>query len=302
VHADAYPSRPITLVVPYEAGQTSDVAARLFAKGLEAIIKQPILIENRPGAGGNTGTEAVARATPDGYTLVWGTNATHAANAALYSSIRYNPVEDFTPLVRTYNVPIFLVASNNFGVKNLAEVVAKAKVSPGEHTVAVASTSSQVALQLLQDATGVSFKKVPYRGATSAIQGLMAGEVDLLLETAGALQAGLAAGQFTPIGVTSSSRVAFMPEIPSLGEQGATGFEIRGWNAMFAPKGTPPEIVKLLYEASIEVVTSPDYTSRIIAMGGEPPVPSTPEELDLFVRNEVAAWGDLIRRIGLKAD
>ncbi len=300
--ADPYPSRPIKLVVPYTPGQGADSAARLVATRLAERLKQSIVIENRPGAGGNIGAEAVAGAAPDGYTLLVGSNATHAANAALYPSLRFDPVKDFTAIAYIGAVPMALVASPGFAASSLRDLVAMAKARPDSVTVAVPSTTARVVLELLEKSSGASFKGVPYKGSSAAVADLLGGHVQLSIDTAMAATPQVQAGKMKALGITALARSSVLPGVSTFAESGLADFNLVAWNVWFAPQGTPADVVARLNSEIRGVLADPDVAGRMRSLGYEPGAGEDARKVAEFVRAETAKWGALIRGAGIKAD
>ena len=300
--ADPYPTRPIKLIVPYTPGQGADSAARLVATKLAERLKQAIVIENRPGAAGNIGAEAAAKSPPDGYTLLVGSNATHAANAAMYPSLRFDPLKDFVPISYIGAVPMALVASPNFPASSLRELVQLAKAQPNQVTVAIPSSTARVVLELLAKSSGASFKDVPYKGSSAAIADVLGGHVQLSIDTAMAATPQVQAGRMKALGVTSSSRASVLPTVPTFAESGLPGFALVAWNVWFAPQGTPPEVVARLNAEIGQVLKDPDTVARMRALGYEPGAGEDANKVSDFVHGETRKWGELIRAAGIKAE
>lgn len=299
---DAYPSRPIKLIVPYTPGQGADSAARLVATRLSERLKQAIVIDNKPGAAGNIGAEAAAVAPADGYTLLVGSNATHAANAAMYPSLRFDPINDFVPLAYIGAVPMALVAAPNFPASSLRELVGVARSKPGDVLVAVPSSTARVVLELLSQSAGVKFKDVPYKGSSAAMVDLIGGHVQLSIDTAMAATPQVNSGKLKALGVTSAQRTAVLPSVPTFAESGIPDFALVAWNVWFAPKGTPVEIVNRLNQEIRQVLAEPETAAKLNALGYQPGGSDDPRKVAEFVRSETRKWGTLIRSAGIKAD
>lgn len=300
--ADPYPNRPIKVIVPYTPGQGADSAARLIGTKLSERLKQPIVMENRPGAAGNVGAEIAAKAAPDGYTLLVGSNATHAANAALYSSLRFDPIKDFVGISYIGAVPMALVAAPGFPASNVRELVQLAKAHPGNVSVAVPSSTARVVLELLSKSTGVSFKDVPYKGSSAAMTDILGGHVQVSIDTAMAATPQVQAGKMKALGVTSAGRATVLPAVPTLAESGVPGFSLVAWNVWFAPQGTPPDIVAKLNAEIRHVLADSDTIAKLRALGYEPGQGEDPRKVAEFVQTETRKWGELIRSAGIKAE
>ena len=299
---EAYPSRPIKLIVPYTPGQGADSAARLVATKLAERLKQAIVIENRPGAAGNIGAEAAAKAAPDGYTLLVGSNATHAANAALYPSLRFDPLKDFVGVSYIGAVPMAVIAAPGFPASNMRELVQLAKSKPGTVSVAVPSSTARVVLELMAKSSAASFKDIPYKGSTAAISDVLGGHVQLSIDTAMAATPQVQSGKMKALGVTSSARTSVLPTVPTLAESGLPGFNLVAWNVWFAPQGTPADIVAKLNAEMRQVLTDADTIAKLRALGYEPGVGEDPKKVADFVQSETSKWGELIRSAGIKAE
>jgi tripartite-type tricarboxylate transporter receptor subunit TctC len=298
----SYPNRPIKLVVPFGAGQGADSGARLVAQKLAESLKQAVYIENRPGAGGNIGADAVAKAPPDGYTLLVGSNGTHAANAALYDSLPFDPQKDFVPLAYIASAPMVLIAGPSFPASSLAELISMAKAKPGYINVAIPSSTSRVVFELLQTSSGAQFNAVPYKASASAVSDVLGGHVDLSIDTIIAVTPLVADKKVRPLGVSSLTRATSLKDIPTFAENGLQNFNLTAWNVWFAPKGTPPEIVSKLHDELVKVVADPEVQRQLRTIGFEPGGPDNPEQVAAFIATEAQKWGDLIRRAGIKAE
>ena len=299
--AQSYPNRPIKLVVPYPPGQGTDVLSRIIAERVSASIGQQVVVENRPGAGANIGTEFVAKAPADGYTLLMGTNATHAMNPAMYAAIPFDPIRDFAPIILVGTLPMVLSANSAFPATSLREVIAQAKARPNTVNVALPSNTARVVLELLKQSDGAELFGIPYKGSGAALTDLIGGQVQLMIDTATATMAQASAGKIRAIAISTAQRTELAPNLPTFAESGASGFELVAWNALFAPRATPPEIVALLNAEVAKALAQPEVRARMLRMGSEPGGGS-PEKLKTFVEGEVLRWGSLIRKAGIKAD
>jgi tripartite-type tricarboxylate transporter receptor subunit TctC len=299
--AQAYPNRPIKLIVPYPPGQGTDVLARALAERVGASLGQAIVVDNRPGAGANIGSDLVAKSAPDGYTLLMGTNATHAMNAAMYSNMTFDPVKDFAPIMLVGILPMVITGGNAFPANNLQEVVALARAKPDTINVALTSTTARVLLEMLKPAANAPLFGVAYKGSGSALTDLVGGQVQLMIDTAPAVLPQIAGGKIKAIAISTGQRTELAPNIPTIAESGVPGFELVAWNAMFAPRGTPPEIINLLHAELAKALAQPEMRQRLLHMGFEPGK-GTPETLAAFVQSESQRWGTAIRKAGIKAD
>ena len=299
--AETYPSRPVRVIVPYQAGQGTDVAARYFAERLSKALGQQFIVDNRPGAGGNIGTEAVAHAAADGYTLLMGTNATQTMNEFLYPSTGYDAAKDFAPVVLVGMLPMVVAANPDFKPSTIPELVAAAKAQPDKINVALPSTSARVVFEFLKERTGAPLFGVPYKGSGTAMTEVMGGQVQLIVDTATALRGHVQNGKLKAIAITTMKSGELLPGVKSVAEQGVTGFEMTPWTAMYAPRGTPKEIVDRLNAEVMKVLAEPEARQKLMSLGFEP-AGGTPDQLGSFEKSERAKWGALIKAAGLKGD
>jgi tripartite-type tricarboxylate transporter receptor subunit TctC len=299
--AETYPSRPVRLIVPYQAGQGTDVAARYFAERLSKALGQQFIVDNRPGAGGNIGTEAVAHAAPDGYTLLMGTNATQTMNEFLYPSTGYDAAKDFAPVVLVGMLPMVVAANPDFAPSTIPELIAAAKAQPDKINVALPSTSARVVFEFLKERTGAPLFGVPYKGSGTAMTEVMGGQVQLIVDTVTALRGHVQNGKLKAIAITTLKSGELLPGVKSVAEQGVAGFEMTPWTAMYAPRGTPKEIVDKLNAEVMKVLAEPEARQKLLSLGFEP-AGGTPDQLGSFEKSERAKWGALIKAAGLKGD
>ncbi len=299
--AQTYPSRPVRLIVPYQAGQGTDVAARYFAERLSKALGQQFVVDNKPGAGGNIGTEAVAHATPDGYTLLMGTNATQTMNEFLYASPGYDAAKDFAPIVLVGMLPMVVAANPGFAPNTMPELVAAAKAQPDKINVALPSTSARVVFEFLKERSGAPLFGVPYKGSGTAMTEVMGGQVQLIIDTATALRGHVQSGKLKAIAITALKSGELLPGVKSVAEQGVAGFEMTPWTALYAPRGTPKEIVDRLNAEVMKVLAEKESREKLLSLGFEP-AGGTPDQLAAFEKTERAKWGPLIKAAGLKGD
>lgn len=299
--AQPYPNKPIRLVVPYPPGQGTDVLARTIAERVSASIGQQVVVDNRPGAGANIGTDFVAKAAPDGYTLLMGTNATHAMNAAMYPSIPFDPVKDFAPVMLVGTLPMVLSANPAFAANSIREIAALAKAKPGSINVGLPSSTARVVLELLKQSDGGDLFGIPYKGSGAALTDLIGGQVQLMIDTVTASIPQISAGKIKAIAISSGQRTESAPNIPTFSESGLPGFDLVAWNALFAPRGTPPEVINLLNAEVAKALAQPEVRARLLRMGFEPGGGSA-DRLRAFVESESQRWGQLIRKAGIKAE
>ncbi len=300
--AQSYPSKPIRLVVPFAAGQGADIAARAVAQKLSVQLKQGIAPDNRPGAGGNIGAEIVAKAPPDGYTLLVGSNGTHAANAALYPTLPFDPLKDFVPISYIGSVAMVLVATPGFSASTTQDVVAMAKAKPGSINVAIPSSTSRVVLELFKQTSGADLFPVAYKGAAQALTDLMGGQIQLSIDTLISTAPHIASGKIKALGVSSRARPAALPSTPTFAEAGLKEFDLVAWNVWFAPRGTPTAIITKLNAEITAVLKDAETQQRLRQLGYEPGAGEDPKRVAEFVQAEAQKWGELIRRAGIKAE
>jgi tripartite-type tricarboxylate transporter receptor subunit TctC len=303
-NAQAWPARPVHLVVPYAPGGPVDLSARLLAPKLQQGLGQPVVVENRAGAGGNIGAEFVAKSAPDGHTLVMGAIATHAINPALYPNFPYDPVRDFRHVALIVQVPNVLVVNNDLPVKSVPDLVALAKARPGRLDFASGSTGStgHLAGELFKQLTGTYMVHIPYKGSAPATADLFAGRVHLMFDNLASALPNIRAGKVRALAVTTAKRSSFVPELPTLEEAGLKGFDMTTWWGVMAPAKTPQPVVDRLAGEIANAISSPDLAERLKAMGSEAPVVRTPADFTAFVERERKVYGELVRRSGAKAD
>ena len=302
-HAQAWPAKPIKWVVPFAPGGTTDILARTIGDKLAIALGQPVIIENKPGAGGGVGADYTAKAPADGYTIMGGTISTHAINASLYKSLPYDPVKDFAPITLIARVPNMLVVNPDVPAKNVAELIALMKASPAKYTFASSGNgmSQHLSGELFKTMAGVEMQHIPYKGSPPALQDVVGGQVTMTFDnitTAWPLAKG---GKLRALAVTTAKRSSVAPEVPTLAESGLAGYEVGSWQGVFAPAGTPPEIVKRLNAEIVKIIRMPDVNEKLTALGAEP-VGNTPEEFGALVRAEVGKWADVVKKSGAKVD
>lgn len=301
-----YPTRPITLVVPFSAGGTTDIVGRLMADHMSRTLGQTIVVENTVGVGGTTGAGRVAKAAPDGYTLLMGNLGTQAASVGLYPKLAYDPRTDFAPIMNSASTPMLVVAKKDLPVKDFREFVAYVKANAAKLNYGsggVGSTSHLTCL-FLDSLTGASPQHVPFRGSGPALNALLGGQVDYVCDQTVAIVPTVQAKQVNGLVVAVKSRLAVIPEVPTSEEQGLPQFQATGWNAMFAPKGTPKEIVDRLNAAARAALKDPTTRKRFLDLGAELPdeAGQSPEALAELVRAEIDKWVPVIRKAGVSAE
>jgi len=302
--------RPIRLIVPYPPGGPLDIVARLLAERVKDLLG-PVVVENRPGAGGNLGADLVAKAAPDGHTLLMGAVATHAINPWLYARMPYDPIRDFTPITRVAQVPNVLVmnaeAAKRLGVDSVRELVAHAKRHPGKLNVGSGGNGSagHLAAEMFKAQAGVFMVHIPYAGASPAQLALLSGQVDLNFDNLAAASANIRSGKLRAIAVTTRQRSASMPEVPTVAEAGkADGlgeFDVGTWFGLFGPAGLPAEVLARLNKAFVDALAAPETRTRLASLMAEPS-PTTPEQFAAFVKGELARYEPVVRAAGARLD
>jgi len=301
--AQAWPSKPIHFVVPYPAGGPVDSVARLLGQKVGERLQQPIIVENKPGAGGNIGADSVAKAAADGYTILMGAVATHAINPTLYASIPYDAAKDFAPITQVASTPNVLVVHPSLPVHSVAELVAYARKNPGKLNFGSGSSGSagHLAGELMKSMAGIDMTHVPYKGAAPAMQDLVAGRLDLMFDNLASAQGQIRAGTVRALAVTTAKRSALAPDIPTIGESGLPGFDISTWFGVFAPGATPASIVSRLHDEFAAALASADVREKMLALGAEP-VTSSPKEFAAFIESEARKYARLVKASGARAD
>jgi tripartite-type tricarboxylate transporter receptor subunit TctC len=302
-YAQPYPSKPIHFIVPYPAGGPLDTVARLLGQKVSESVHQPVVVENKPGAGGNIGADYVAKAAPDGYTILMGAVATHAINPTLYRNIPYDPVKDFAPVTEVAWTPNVLVVNPSLPVSNVKEFIAYAKAHPGELNFGSGSTGSagHLAGELFKTMAGVQMVHVPYKGAGPAMQDLIGGQIQLMFDNLASSLGQVRAGKVRALAVTTAKRSTLAPELPTIAESGLPGFDISTWFGIFAPGGTPQPVVQRLHDAFVAALHAPDVQATMKKMGAEP-VGNTPEEFAAYIRAEARKYAKVIEASGAKVD
>jgi len=303
--AQSYPSKPIHLIVPYPAGGGTDFFARLVGQKMSELIGQPIVVENKPGAATNLGADFVAKAAPDGYTILLGDVATFAANQSLYKKLPFDPEKDFAPVSLTARfVSVLVVNPNKLKVNSVAELIAAAKAEPGKIDIAHAGVGNpfHLAAVLFQQAAGIKLNEVPYRGAAPAVQDVLAGTVPLMFVDYATARSHIAAGTLKPLGVAALEERKELPGVPPVAAApGLAGFEAWPWQGIVAPAKTPGEIIAKLRDIYIAAVNDPVVRQKLIEAGTEP-LQSTAQEFADYRRKEAAKWADAVKKAGIVLD
>jgi tripartite-type tricarboxylate transporter receptor subunit TctC len=301
--AQAYPTKPVRLVVPFPPGGSTDIVARIVATKLGDRIGQPLVVENRGGAGGTIGTEAVAKAAPDGYTLGFASTSTHAVAPAVYAKLGYDPVRDFAPISLIAVTPYLLVVNPKVPVSSLKEFVAYVKPKPGKFNYASAGTGSttHLAMEMLKSDAGLFILHIPYNGNGPAGTAVIAGDVEFLFGSLPALLPHAKSGRVRPIAVGTPKRSPALPDVPTVAESGFKGFDASLWLAVMAPAGTPAAVISRLNKETVAVVKAPE-TAQALDKAGAEPVTSTPAELARMVSDGMKKYAATVKRAGVKLE
>lgn len=301
--ADKYPSKPINYVVPFAAGGTTDLLGRLIGQRLSQVLGQSVVVENRPGAGGNIGSDYVAKAAPDGYTLVGGTISSHSINVSLYPKMPYDPVKNFQPVALIGTLPNVLVVNASSPWKSVEDVIAAAKAKPGAINFGSSGngTSQHLSAELFANMAGLKLTHVPYKGSSQAVQALLGNQVDLVFENSVAAVPMIQSGKFRALATTGPKRSAELPDVPTVSEAGLKGYEIVSWQAIFAPAGTPAPIVNKLATEIGKIIREPEMRAKLAGLGVEPSG-AGPAELGAFQKREVAKWAELIKVANIRLE
>ena len=303
--AQAYPARPITMIVPFPAGGPTDTVARIMAEPMRVWLGQPVIVENVTGAGGTLGAGKVARAAPDGYTLSVGNWNSHVANGATYA-LQYDVVADFEPVALLSSAPLWIVARKSMPAANLQELIAWLKANPDKATAATVGigTAAHLCGLYLEDQTGARFQFVPYRGGAPAYQDLIAGQIDLMCADTSATASQVRSGNIKAYAVMSKTRWTDAPDIPTVDEAGLPGLYVSFWQGLWAPKGTSKEIIARLNTAVMKAFADPAIRQRLVGLGQEIPQldQQTPEQLRAFQQAEIEKWWPIIKTAGIKGE
>ena len=301
--AQGFPTKPIHLVVTLPPGGATDSTARIIAAKLGEVLGQPVVVENRPGAGGQIGAEAVVKSAPDGYTLLFGGINTHAISPGLYKKLTYDPIRDFAPISLASATPNVLVVHPSVPAKTMAEFIAYAKANPGklDYGSSGIGQSPHLTMELFKSRTGIDLNHVPYKGGGQYVMALFTGEVPVMFDNLPGELANIQSGKVRVLAVTSERRAPQLSDVPTVAESGLPGFTVSVWFAFFAPAATPKPIIAQLNAAVVKALTSPDLKARLEQVGVEA-TPSTPEELAAFVRSEMPKWAKAVKDSGASVD
>lgn len=300
--ADAWPAKPIQLVIPYPPGGSADLLGRPLAMQLQQQLGQPVVLEYKPGAGGTLASQYLARAKPDGYTVLM-VLAAHAINDSLYPKLPYDTRKDFAPVSLVANLPMVVAASAKLPARNMQELVQAAKAAPGKLTFGSAGNGNtgHLAAEYFSSIAGIQMTHVPYKGSAGVVNAMLAGDIDLTFDSISTSMPHIRGGRMHALAVTSPQRSALAPEVATVQEQGIAGFDVTGWYALIAPAGTPPEITQRLSREIATALRQPQLQAQLAA-GGYEPVGSTPEALQAHIEREITRWAAVVKSTGARVD
>ena len=298
--AQSYPARPVKLVVPFPAGSATDLVARLAGAQLQEALKQPFVIENKPGAQASIGAEFVAKSAPDGYTLMMTTNTPQAANVSLFKKLPYDPVKDFEPVIRLSTTSFMLMAKPDFPAKSLKELLAHVQSQPGKFSAGYGSAGSQVSIAMMKSMGKLDVVEVPYKGIPQTVTDVLGGTLSFtFVDLANALPQ-MKGGKLKGYAVTSEKRTPLAPDVPAMAEE-LKGYELIAWFAIVAPAGTPKDIVQTLYDISAKSLQKSEVREKYAAIGTDV-APMNPAQLAAFIKSEIAKWAILVKQAGIKPE
>ncbi len=300
---DKYPGKPITLVCPYSAGGNADQRSRQIGRFMSAALGQPVLVDNKPGAGGNIGTEAVARAKPDGYTIGMGNFAPLAVNPTMFLKLNYDPAKDLMPVCLIEKGPLVLMVPANSPFRSVKDVIAAAKSSPGKLSFASGGLggSHHLSGEMFKSLAGLSMVHIPYKGGAPATTDLMGGQVDMMFEQMYAAAPSIRGGKLRALAITSKTRSPLFPDVPTMAEAGVPGFEVQNWQGLIAPAGTPAAIIRTLNEAVNKALMDPAIKEQMLAQGNEIGGGS-PEVFAALIKSEADRWGKLVKSANIRPE
>jgi len=299
----AYPTRPIRIIAQFQPGTSTDIIARLIAQKLTESLGQQVVVDNRPGAGAIVGTELGARAAPDGYTLTMGVSSAFGINPTLYAKLPYDAIRDFAPITNVVLTPQTLFASPSYAARSAKDLVAAAKAKPGSINYASlgSGSTSHLTMEMFMSAAGVKLNHVPYKGSPAAHLDVMGGQVPVMFDAIPAVLPHIKSGKLRGLGIGTTTRSPFLPELPTIAEQGYPGFEAVGWIGIVAPAKTPAPILDKLNAEIVRALQAPDVKQRLDALAATP-VGGTRAEFGAFMKSEIAKWGKAVKASGAKAD
>jgi tripartite-type tricarboxylate transporter receptor subunit TctC len=303
VNADTFPSKTVKLVVPFPAGGPLDATGRTIAQKLTEAWGQSVIVENKPGAGGNIGAEYVAKSAPDGYTVVMGALSTHAVNPSLYPKMPFDAQKDFAPITLVAVTPNVLVVNPSLPVHSVKELIAYAKANPGKLSFGSGSIGSagHLAGELFKVDAGVDMVHVPYKGAAPAMQGLLTGDTQLMFDNLASAMSQVKGGKLRALAVTTAERSKLVPELPTMAEAGVPGFDISTWYGLLAPAGTPPDVIAKWNADVTKILSAPEMRERLAAQGAEA-APDSPADFAKFIASELVKYAKIVKASGAKVD
>ena len=302
--ADTFPDKPVVLVIPFPPGGPTDAMARTLAAEMKDRLGQPMIVENRAGAGGNIGAEYVARAAPDGQTLLFGTSGPLAINASLYRKVSYDPAKSFAPVIQVGHLPNILVVNPSVPAKNVKELIAYAKANPAKLSYASSGNgaSSHLAGVLFNATAGVDLQHIPYKGTGPALNDLLGGQVSMSFTDVLTALPYVKAGKLRALGVTTTTRSQALPDVPTVAEQGVPGYDVSVFFGIVAPAGTPPDRIARLNEAFVETLATPKVRQLFASQGLEPAPSPKPEQLRKFIEEQKSKWAGVVKQSGAQLD
>ena len=299
--AQTYPSGPITLVVPFTAGSGTDAVARVIAQKLSDRLRQTVVVDNKPGASAQIGAVFVARAKPDGYTLLMTTNTSHSANPSLFQNLKYDPLKDFTPILRTGELPFALVVANSLPVKTMKDLLDYAKANPGKLSYATPNSTSLVASETIKQMAGITVTGVPYKSSPQAMTDVVGGQIELYVTDFGSGLAMIKADKVRVLAVTPASGSKILPNVPPVA-QTLPGFDLTSWNGIFGPAGLPRPVVDRLNTEILAILSEKEVQDRLAAVGFEVMPSASPEIFTKYVADQLALWSRLVKQAGIKPE
>ena len=299
--AQAYPTSPVTLVVPFAAGSGTDAVARVIAQKLSDRLKQQVIVDNKPGASAQIAAVFVARAKPDGYTLFMTTNTSHSANPSLFQNLKYDPIKDFTPIVRTGELPFALVVANALPIRSMKDLIDYARANPGKLSYATPNSTSLVASETIKHLAGVDIVGVPYKSSPQAMTDVVGGQIDMYVTDFGSGLAMIKSDKVRTLAVTPANGSIILPDVPPIGRT-LTGFDLTSWNGIFGPAGVPKPIVDRINTEVLAILAEKDVQDRLAVIGFEVWPSSSPEVFAKYVADQLALWTRLIKQANIKPE
>ncbi len=301
--AQSYPTKPIRMIVPFAPGGSTDALARTVGQKLSDVFGQQVLVDNRAGATGNIGTEMVAKANPDGYTLVMAFDATMVINPSVYARLPFDPIKDFAPITKVAALPLILVAHPSFVPSNTKELIAFAKSKPGvNYSSSGHASTPHLAMLMFAQRTGTQFTHIAYKGGGQAVIDVLAGQIPLLATAIPTAQTHIKSGKLKAVALTSAKRHASLPDVGTFAEAGLTGFDVAAWYGMLAPAGTPKPVIAIIHGAVAKILAAPEMKERFLTTIGGDPVGGTPEQFAADIKSDIARWAIIVKDSGLKLE